>query len=103
MQKMIVRAHAHALGSFVHNEAKLGSDHGFVVFALESAGQNPLTVTCAVIGGGIEKVDAEIECSMDGANRLVIVDVAPAARSIEPVPDTANCPAAQSHGADLQV
>src|SRR5690242_13524121 len=103
MQKMIVRAEGHAFGIFIRDEPKLGRNDGLVAFSCQGARQNPLAVTGAIVRGGVEKVDAMIEGAMNSADRFLVIDVTPAARSIQPVPETADCPAAQSHRTDWQV
>jgi hypothetical protein len=65
---MVIRAERHTLGGFVHMEAKFGGDDGLVAFPFQRTRQNPLAVAGAIVRGGIEKVDAEVERGMDGAN-----------------------------------
>ena len=84
-------------------KAELGGDDGLVAFPLQGASQNPLAVPRAVIGGRIEEVDAEIKRGVDGADRLVIVDITPTARPVQPVPGTADRPTSQSHRADANI
>src|SRR5690348_13355403 len=100
---MVVGAEGYAFGGFVHYETKLGGDDGFVTFPFQGACQNPFAVTGAIVRGSVEEVDAEVERGVNGAHRFVIVNVAPAARPIQPVPEAADRPAAQSHGADLNI
>src|SRR6185369_2709104 len=100
---MIVSAQGHALGGLVHDEPKLGRNDRLVAFSCQGASQNLLAVTRAIVRGGVEKVDAMIKCAMNSADRFFIINVTPAARSIQPVPEPADCPASQAHCTDWNV
>jgi hypothetical protein len=43
--------------------------------------QDPLAVPTAVVGGGIEEVDAAVQSAMDGADGLGIIDLTPNLRA----------------------
>ena len=49
--------------------AELGRDDDFVALTGERSAEHSLAVPGAVVGGGVEERDAELECSAEGAHR----------------------------------
>ncbi len=91
---------------FIHDKPELGSDHGLIPPACQRLRQNPLAVPRPVIGCRVEKIDSHIQPGVDGAQRFVIVHLAPPGRIgflslVIEHPRSTNCPAAQPHGADF--
>src|SRR5688572_6241079 len=102
VQKVFILTKCYAFLRFVDVEAKFCCDDGFVAFAFESTRKYSFTVTRAIVCGSVEEIDAEIQRSMDGADRFVVIYITPSAWSIQPIPSTADCPATQPHWAYLK-
>ena len=79
----------------------LGDDHRFVAPPGECLPEHALAVAAAVDVGGVEQRDAEVERVADRADRLVVVDLAPARGVAVEGPRAADRPAAEAEGADL--
>src|SRR5688572_10947592 len=103
MQKVIILPKCYAFFDLIYVEAKFCRDHGLIAFPSQGASQNPFTVTCAVVCSRIEEGNAVIEGTMDGTDRFFVINIAPAARSVEPVPGPTDRPTTQSHRTDLKV
>ncbi len=81
--------------------AELGGDDHLVATLPECLAEEMLAVSGAVVGGGVEERDAEVESALQGAQRLGVVDLAPAGwRSVERE-WTADRPAPHAESADL--
>src|SRR5512144_837197 len=65
-------------GSFIHVVAELGGNDHFVASAFECLAKEPLAVPRAIIGGGVEEIDTQLEPALDATQRLGVVDLAPA-------------------------
>jgi hypothetical protein len=68
VQKVIILTKRYPLLRFIDFEAKLRCDDSFIAFSLQGTRQNPFAVTCAIVCGGIKKIDAKVQRSLDGAN-----------------------------------
>src|SRR3954447_25092420 len=55
------------------DETELGRDLHLVTAALDGTSHDPLAVEGPVDLGGVDVRDAELECAVDGANRLGVV------------------------------
>jgi len=89
------------IGGFIDPIPELGRDDHPVAPTLEHLRQEALAVTRPVVGCRVEEVGAEIEGPVKGPHRLRIIDVTPARHHAVEGPGTANGPAAQAEGADL--
>src|SRR5205085_11882571 len=78
--------------------AALGEDERPLVEAGERAADDLLGVAEAVLGGGVDPVDAELERAVDGGDRLVVVLLAPAPVVLR----AADRPGAEADAADLE-
>src|SRR5690349_23020895 len=91
--KMIICAEGDMLFCLVDIESKFGRKDNLIPFPFKGTSQDFLTVTGAIGCSSVKEVDSKIECGMNRANRLVIVNIAPTTLSIQPSPGTADCPA----------
>lgn len=64
-------------GIIVVGDAELRRDHHPITPVGDGAAEDPLAVPGAIGVGGVEERDAEVESSMDGTDRFVVVHVAP--------------------------
>ncbi len=93
---------------FVNDMSELGGDDHLIAFAFKRIAQNFFAVPCAIVRGGIEEVDTQLQRRMDRTRGFGIVDSAPAcwegwvARLI-PRPRTADRPASHAECAHFQL
>ena len=81
--------------------AELGRDDDLVAPTGEGSAEQSFAVSGAVVGGGIEERDAELERAAQGADGLGVVDLAPSGRRAVEGPRAADRPAAEAERADL--
>jgi hypothetical protein len=89
----------------VEHGRELRRDHDFVAPTGERTAEDPFAVSGAIVVRGVEEVDAAVERVVDRADRLLVVDLAPAHRRLLAVraaqEGTADRPAAEADGEDL--
>jgi len=81
--------------------AELGGDDDVLAASAERRTEQPLAAPGAVVGGGVEERDAEVERPVQRPQRLVVVDDAPACWSAVERPGPTDRPAAHSERAGL--
>ncbi len=84
---------------FVPDHGGLGEDVGLVRGGLEGSGDDFFGVAEAVDGGGVDPVDAEIECAVDGGDGVVVVLIAPCHGPVA----SADGPCAEADGGEVEV
>ena len=85
----------------VHLIAELGGDDHFASTLVEGLTEETFAVPGAIVGGGVEERDTEVERSLQRSQRLGVVDLAPAGWRAVERPRTADRPAPHSEGADF--
>src|SRR5687767_14159485 len=101
VRRRAVRA-ARAPGGLIEGVPELARDYRLVPAAGERPAEHPLAVPGAVGTGGVEERHAEVQRPVHGADRLVVVDLAPPERLPAGAPQrAADRPTAHPDGADL--
>jgi hypothetical protein len=75
---------------------KFSCDNDLVTLAFQRLPQDALAMAASIEIGGIKKGNAQIQCSLYGSNRLVIIDLTPASRSAIKGEFSTDSPAPQS-------
>ena len=86
---------------FVEDVAELGCYDNVVLMLSDRLAQHPFAAAATVDVGCVEEADAKVDRCADGADRLLVVGLAPADGGTSPGPGTTDSPATEPHRADL--